>query len=120
MKLTYRGIQYQEADRNSSSAIVAIQNQELIYRGNSLKARIKPKFPWLNYIKQLFRQSESKPVFDPITFWYAHKKKFLDSCWFADDVEKLDRAWDLTLAMETKSLKSKQNKLKYRGVTYYK
>lgn len=72
MKLTYRGIQYQEADRNSSNSAVAIQNQ-LIYRGNSVKVKIKPKFAWLNYIKQLFRQSKSKPVFDPITFWYAHK-----------------------------------------------
>ncbi|HEY9771561.1 MAG TPA: DUF4278 domain-containing protein [Coleofasciculaceae cyanobacterium] len=122
MKLTYRGVQYQEENHNSSNSVVAIQNQEIIYRGNSLKVRIKPKFPWLNYIKQLFRQSESKPVFDPITFWYAHKRKFIESCWFADDVEKLDRAWDLTLAMEkAKSSKSKQKtKLKYRGVTYYK
>lgn len=119
MKLTYRGVQYQEEDHNFSD-LAAIQNQ-LIYRGNSVKARIEPKFPWLNYIKQLFRQSESKPVFDPITFWYAHKRKFIESCWFADDVEKLDRAWDLTLQIEkAKTLRQQKTKFKYRGVTYYR
>ncbi len=122
MKLTYRGVQYQEENPSFSASAVGIPNQELIYRGNCLKARINPKFPWLNYIKQLFGKSESKPVFDPIRFWYDHKRKFLENCWFLAEVEKLDRAWDLTLQTErTKALKPKQKtKLKYRGVTYYR
>lgn len=119
MKLTYRGVQYQEENRNFLTP-VAPENKNLIYRGNSLKARINPKFPWLRYIKQLFRKSESKPVFDPITFWYDHKRKFIKECWHIDDIEQLDRAWGLTLQIEAKSVKSKPIKLKYRGITYYR
>ena len=120
MKLTYRGVQYQE--RNSSTLVLPVENKEIVYRGNSLKARINPKFPWLNYIKQLFSKSEVRPVLDPITFWYEHRRNFIEECWLSDDVEKLDRAWYVTLQMErTKLSKTKQKtKLKYRGVTYYR
>ncbi len=120
MKLTYRGVEYKEENQNFLTEI----NKEIIYRGNSPKARINPKFPWFRYIKQLFHTSKSKPVFDPITFWYEHKREFIEDCWFSGDVKKLDRAWDLTLQIErTKALQSKhkqKTKLKYRGVTYYR
>ena len=119
MKLTYRGVQYQEK-QNFSTTTVPVENKEIIYRGNSPKARINPKFPCLNYIKQLFRQSESRPVFDPITFWYEHKRNFIEECWLSDDVEKLDRAWNLTLQIEKKKASKQKTKLKYRGVTYYR
>ena len=89
---------------------------------NSSKARINPKFPWLNYTKQLFQSAKSKTIFDPITFWYNHKRKFINNCWLIEDVEKLTRSWNLTLQIEkTKVLKPKQKtKLKYRGVSYYR
>ena len=115
MKLTYRGVQYQE--KNSSTITAPVE--KIIYRGNSPKARISPKFPWLNYIKQLFRQSDLRPVFDPITFWYEHKRKFIEECWLSDDLEKLDRAWNLTLQNE-RTKAAQKTKLKYRGVTYYR
>lgn len=120
MKLIYRGIPYNDKNRRVS-IIPSVVNQEIVYRGNSSKARINPKFPWLKYIKQLF-QSESKPVFDPITFWYNHKREFVKDCWYLSNAEKLELAWDLTLKIErAKALKSKQKtKLKYRGVTYYR
>ena len=119
MKLTYRGVQYQEENRFSTP--VAPENKNLVYRGNSLKARINPRFPWSRYIKQLFSQSESKPVFDPITFWYDHKREFIQKCWHIDNIEQLDRAWDLTRQIEqAKAVRSKPIKLKYRGVTYYR
>ena len=122
MKLTYRGVQYQEENQNSTTLVVPTGNKEIIYRGNSPRAITNPKFPWLRYIKQLFNKSDSRPVFDPITFWYDHKREFLEDCWLSEDVTKLDRAWDLTLQIEsTTGLKSQQQiKLKYRGVTYYK
>ena len=118
MKLTYRGVHYQEK-QNFSTITVPLENKEIIYRGNSPKARINPKFPWLNYIKQLFRQSKSRPILDPITFWYEHKRKFIEECWLSDDVEKLDRAWDLTLQIE-RTKAAQKTKMKYRGVTYYR
>ena len=120
MKLTYRGIQYSEEKQHSVTSIVEASNQEVIYRGNSVKATINPKFPWLRYLKQLFCQSESKPIVDPIAFWYNHKREFIEDCWRVDDIEKLNLAWDLTLQAErAKALKPKQKiKLKYRGVTY--
>lgn len=122
MKLTYRGIQYSEDKQHSSALISATTNKEIIYRGNSPKARINPNFPWLRYINQLLHRSESKPIVDPITFWYDHKREFLKDCWRLSDLAKLDRAWNLTIQIErAKALKSKQKtKLKYRGVTYYK
>lgn len=122
MKLIYRGVQYNEDKQDSSALISETTNKEIIYRGNSSKGRINPKFPWLRYVKQLFHKSESRPIFDPITFWYNHKREFLEDCWHLDDVEKLDRAWDLTIQIErAKGLNSRQKtKLKYRGVTYYK
>ena len=117
MKLIYRGIPYNE-DR-SVSIIPPIVDREIVYRGNSSKARINPKFPWWKYIKQLF-QSESKSVLDPITFWYNHKREYIKDCWYLSNTEKLELVWDLTTQIEqAKALKPKQNKLKYRGVTYY-
>ena len=121
MKLTYRGVQYQEENRNFSALLAAPENKNLVYRGNSLRARINPKFPWLRYIKQLFSKSESETVFDPIAFWYDHKRKYIQECWHIDDLERLDCAWNLTLQIEqAKAVKSQQIKLKYRGVTYYR
>ncbi len=122
MKLTYRGVQYKEEKRNFSSSVIEARNKEIIYRGNSPRARINPEFPWIKYIKQLFLNSESRPVLDPITFWYDHKRNFIKDCWLTDDLEKLERAWNLTLQLErTKASKQKhKTKLKYRGVTYYR
>lgn len=120
MKLTYRGVPYNEKTQRVLTTALPVRH-EVIYRGNSSKARINPKFSWLSYIKQLFHKSESQPVLDPITFWYDHKRKFLEDCWHLDDIAKLDRAWNLTLQLETKALKPQQKtKLKYRGVTYYR
>ncbi|WP_319418823.1 DUF4278 domain-containing protein [Pleurocapsa sp. FMAR1] len=120
MKLTYRGVPYNEEHQTLSAPAVIVENREIIYRGNSLSARINPKFPWLNYIKQLFQKSELR-VFDPIAFWYDHKREFIQDCWNLDHIEKLDCAWNLTLQIEkSKTLKQQKTKLKYRGVTYYK
>ena len=121
MELIYRGVRYREENRHSLT-IKEATKEEVIYRGNSSKARINPKFPWLRYVKQLFSKSESKPIIDPIAFWYDHKREFIEDCWHWSDVEKLDRAWNLTLQIErAKAQKSKQKtKLKYRGVTYYR
>lgn len=120
MKLVYRGVEYNDVNPNSTS--VAIKNQEVIYRGNSSKAKINPKFPWLKYIKQLLYKSQSKPVLDPITFWYNHRREFLENCWYSDIVKKLERSWSLTLQIErTKTVASKlKTQLKYRSVTYYR
>ena len=120
MKLTYRGVQYSETLQ--STPVTVKENQEIIYRGNSSKARINPKFPWFEYFQQLFNKSESKPVYDPITFWYNHKRKFIKDCWLIDDVEQLNYCWYLTQQIEHHQLlHSKQKiKLKYRGVTYYR
>lgn len=122
MKLIYRGVQYNEENKPFVSSVLEARNKEIIYRGNSPKARINPKFPCLRYIKQLFHKSELKPILDPITLWYDHKREFIKDCWNLDDVEKLDCAWDLTIQIErAKALKPKQKtKLKYRGVTYYR
>lgn len=122
MKLTYRGVKYSEAVPKPTTPATAVENSQIIYRGNSQQARINPKFPWWKYIRQLVRRSESKPVFDPITFWYDHKRQFLDECWYLDDLERLDRCWNLTVEIERlKALQAKQKtKLKYRGVTYYR
>lgn len=122
MKLTYRGVQYNETRDFSSS--LASKSKDLIYRGNSASGRINPKFPWLRYIKQLFAKSESRPVFDPITFWYDHKREYIEDCWCLSNTEKLELAWDLTMKIEqAKAVDAKpkmKTKFKYRGVTYYR
>ena len=106
MKLTYRGVRYTE---ENLQLLTPVENPEITYRGNSLKVRINPS-PWLKYITQLFNRAESKSVYDPITFWYDHKRKFLEYCRSVDDVERLNEA-----------LKQKpKTKLKYCGVTYYR
>lgn len=122
MNLTYRGIQYSEQAQKLSTSAALVANKNIVYRGNSSKARINPKFPWIKYIKQLFSKPQSQSVIDPITFWYDHKRQFLEDVWLADESEKLDRCWNLTLQIEqTKAVRSKQKiKLKYRGVTYYR
>ena len=97
-------------------------NLEIVYRGNSLSVGINPKFPWIKYyIKYLLSKSSEKTVFEPIAFWYDHKKEFLEDCRCLDN-SKRDRYGDLTLQIEKdKALKSQQKtKLKYRGVTYYR
>ena len=121
MTLTYRGVQYPEKNCNFPTTAIVVEKKQIVYRGNALKPRISPKFPWWQYIKQLFNKSESRSL-DPISFWYERKKQFIEDCWRLSDVEKLDLAWNLTLQMErAKALKSKQKtKLKYRGVTYYR
>ena len=144
MKLTYRGIQYDEKDQNFLTSTGATKTG-IIYRGNSFEAEIGPKFPWIKYIKQLSNKSRSQTVFDPIAFWYKHKREFLEACWYLNNRE-CDRCWNFTLQMErTKALKSRQvsgatpmsfthldkgdsvrrmyahqDKLKYRGITYYR
>ena len=120
MKLTYRGVQYSNKNQHHR-ALINEASKEIIYRGNSPQARINPDFPWLKYIKQLFSRSESKPIFDPVTFWYNHKREFIEDCWYLGDIEKLNLAWNLTIQIERAKLKSQQKiELKYRGVTYYK
>ncbi len=122
MKLTYRGVQYNEEYQSFFTTIATTKNQEITYRGHSLRGTIKPNFPWLGYLKQLFRKSESRSILDPIAFWYDHKRKFIAQCWSLNDLEKLNLAWNLTIQIEkSQALRSKQQvKLKYRGVTYYK
>ena len=123
MKLTYRGVQYSEEILPNSQSATPLANKNIVYRGNSPQGRIiNTRFPLVPYIKQLFNKSESKPVFDPITFWYNHQRVFLDDCLLADNLEKLNRCWNLTKQIElSKALKPKQKtKLKYRGVTYYR
>ena len=122
MKLTYRGVEYSEKKQHSLTSIVETSNKEIIYRGNSPQGRINPNFPWLGYIKQLFKKSESKPILDPIAFWYNHKREFIEDCWRFGDIEKLNIAWNLTIQIEKdKALGLKpKTQLKYRGVTYYK
>ena len=122
MKLTYRGIPYQEENRNYSTSTVVLDKKKIVYRGNSPKTIINPRFPLLKYIKQLLSISESKPVFDPTTFWYNHKREYIRDCWSLSNSEKLELAWDLTMKIEqAKGLKAKpKTKLKYRGVTYIK
>ena len=121
MTLTYRGIPYPEKQAKTPTPAVTRQ-KNIIYRGNSPQARINAKFPWWKYLKQIFKNSQSQAIFDPITFWYHHKRQFLDDVWRSHDAEKLDRCWDLTLQIErSQAVKSKQPiKLKYRGVTYYR
>ena len=121
MKLTYRGIRYGEAKQHSSAVVKTIK-KEIIYRGNSPQARIKPNFPWSKYVIQLSQGFKSKPIFDPIAFWYNHKREFVEECWRFSDIDRLSNAWNLTIQIERdKALKSKpKTQLKYRGVTYYK
>ena len=123
MKLTYRGVQYSEEISPISQSATPSDNKNIIYRGNSPQGRIiNTIFPLVSYIKQLFNKSESKSVFDPITFWYNRQRLSLDDYLLADNVEKLNRCWKLTKQIEvSKALTSKQKtKLKYRGVTYYR
>ena len=121
MKLIYRGIEYSEENQQLLASSVDTIDKEIIYRGNSRLGRINPNFPWLLYVKQLFHRSESKPVFDPITFLYNHKREFVEDCWHLDNREKIAIAWNLTIRLERAKLKSQQKtRLKYRGVTYYK
>lgn len=120
-KLTYRGVPYSEKALKVALPTAESETDNIIYRGNSVKGKINPKFPWLKYIKQLFGYSESRPIFDPITLWYNHKRLFLEDCLHNADVEQLERCWTLTLKIELgKTLEAKpKTKLKYRGVTYY-
>ena len=122
MKLTYRGVQYSEEISPISQSATPLANKNIVYRGNSPQGRIiNTRFPLMSYIKQLFNKSESKPVFDPITFWYNHQREFLDDCLLADNLEKLNRCWDLTMQIEScKALKPKQKtKLKYNILHIY-
>ena len=120
--MTYRGIKYQESKQDLRGLTLETDRKEIVYRGNSFKGKISPKFPWRNYIRQFFSQSESKPIFDPITFWYDRKREFLEDCWHFGDLKKLNLAWNSTIQIERdKALESKpKTRLKYRGVTYYK
>ncbi|MBE9171055.1 DUF4278 domain-containing protein [Pleurocapsales cyanobacterium LEGE 06147] len=151
MELIYRGIKYIGNEPKLPAAIKAADNHNIISR-QSNKVTVNANFPLLGYLKQLFSRSESKPVFDevqagkgpcaeetsapceprstvsrrsildPITFWYIHKRKFLENFWLLDEREKLERCWELTLkpkpAINQKS--DRPIKLKYRGVTYYR
>ena len=121
MKLRYRGVQYKEVNRDYSDLTTVPKKPHIVYRGNSVKPRFSPKFPWWQYVKQLFDRSESRPIFDPISFWYDRKREFIEYCWFSRDIEQLDRAWQQTLQIERAKIQSQQKtKLKYRGVTYYR
>lgn len=120
MKPTYREVRHSE-DSHFLTLLAETTNKEITYRGNSPKGRIKPGFPWLKYTKQLFIKSDTR-ILNPTTFWYNHKREFIADCWYLADIDKLDRAWNLTIQLEMlKTLKSQPKvKLKYRGVTYYK
>lgn len=129
MQLTYRGIKY-SSNNSTVSTPIEENDCQIIYRGQSVKAAIAPKFPFLNYFKQLFSHGETKPVFAPMIFWYKHKKQFLENCWQLDEIEQLDLCWKITLKIEReRALKRDRSlhnegdrpiKLKYRGVTYYR
>ncbi len=122
MKLTYRGVQYSEENRHLLTVIAETTSKDIVYRGNSPKGRISSKFPWWGYIKHLLQKSQTRPILDPITFWYNHKREFVEDCWNLNDLEKLNLAWNLTIEIErakASELRCK-TKLKYRGVTYYK
>lgn len=120
LKLTYRGVPYSE---EVAGVLISaeLETDRIIYRGNSVKGKINPRFPWLKYIKQLFNKSESRPIFDPITVWYNHKREFLDNCLYHADVEQLERCWTLTSKIELRKALTAKHKarLRYRGVTYY-
>ncbi|ELS03523.1 hypothetical protein Xen7305DRAFT_00032470 [Xenococcus sp. PCC 7305] len=122
MKLTYRGVQYSEETPQISQPATTLANKRIIYRGHSPKGKINPRFPLISYIKQLFNKSEVRPVYDPITFWYDHKREFLDDCLASENLDKLDRCWGLITKTElSQALQAKKKiKLKYRGVTYYR
>ena len=121
MKLTYRGVQYGEENQQLLASSVENADEEIIYRGNSRFGSINPNFPWSGYVKQLVCRSEFKPIFNPIAFWYDHRREFIENCWHLDNREKIAIAWSLAVRTERAKLKPKQKtKLKYRGVTYYK
>jgi len=122
MKLTYRGVRYSEKAPQISTSATILTKKKIIYRGNSPKGKINPRFPLMQYLKQIFRKSKSRPFFDPITFWYDHKREFLDDCLLSENLEKLDRSWHLTTPSEIKqALTTKQKtKLTYRGIIYYR
>ncbi|MDJ0595548.1 MAG: DUF4278 domain-containing protein [Pleurocapsa sp. MO_226.B13] len=122
MKLTYRGIKYNQENKNHSRSAVAMSDREIIYRGNSPKAIINPNFPWLKYLQQLLPRPQSKPIFDPVAFWYHYQREYIQDCWHLGQAEKLELAWNLTLQIErVKAFRVKpKTKLKYRGVTYYR
>lgn len=121
MQLTYRGVLHSKKIPQLVILLSEPKNANIIYRGNYLKEKIKPQFPWLKYFQQLFGRSASQPIFDPITLWYDHKREFLEYCWYLEDVEKLEFCWSQTFQFELiKALKSKpKTQLKYRGVSYY-
>lgn len=114
MKLVYRGVPY-IADKPKSTAVVGGE----AIRQDYVKV-LKPHFPYLQYLKQLLQRSESKPVINPVTFWYHHQRQYLNFCWLLDELEALERCWNLTLINERKSTTLARPKLKYRGVTYYR
>lgn len=138
MELIYRGIKYTAEDPKLPAKTGEADNNK-ISRRQSNQIKISPNFPLFGYLKQIFSRSEPKPVFDPITFWYMHKRKYLETCWPLDERDKFERCWELTLKVQSPSLlrgnlipspdsleqKTHQKsdrpiKLKYRGVTYYR
>ncbi|MGF1479391.1 MAG: DUF4278 domain-containing protein [Cyanophyceae cyanobacterium] len=119
MKLIYRGVPY-SGDEPKSASGVAVGDRPAHCQGY-VKATIKPHFPLFKYLKQLFQRSEAKPVIDPVTFWYGHKRQYLNFCLLLNELEVLERCWYLTLSKAQKTAKPAQPiQLKYRGVTYYR
>lgn len=121
MELIYRGIKYIADDPKLPARISEADNNKINSR-QSNQVRINANFPLFGYLKQLFSRSNSKPVFDPISFWYIHKRKYLETCWPLDEREKFERCWELTLESKpaTNQKRDRPIKLKYRGVTYYR
>ena len=118
MELIYRGIKYES---NNLVILNSTEKKHAIYRKKSIKLVGNPKFPIVNYCKQLFGSSKLA-VCHPVKFWNRHKSQHIENCWKIDVVQQLDRCWKTTLYIEQiKTLpKNAPVQLKYRGVVYYR
>ena len=122
MKLIYRGIKYSS---NNSTALKIVEKHKyklgrLIDSKKFYKATVSYKFPLYKYIKQLFN-NDSNFVREPRVFWKKYLTKYLETCWQKSELQILDGCWKITLEKEQKAIaKRSPQKLKYRGVTYYK
>ena len=122
MKLVYRGIKY--SSNNSTALKIVEKHQDKVSRfidsKKLYKAIISYNFPLYKYLKQLLSCNPNF-VRNPRTFKHKYLTKYLGSCWQKSEIQILDSCWKLTLEKEQKAIASRSpQKLKYRGVTYYK
>lgn len=129
MKLVYRGIKY--SSNNSTALEIVRQHKHRISRlidsKKLYKMTVSYKFPLYKYLKQLFK-TDSNYVRSPYVFWYKYMTMYLDRCWQSSERNILDSCWKMTLEQEQKAISKEtleagspvRQKLKYRGVTYYK